>query len=211
MNNRKKWLAQRRLVYSTLALFYRGELIKGLDILDKTNFLQQLVDSIDSSVFKSCTFEIISEIQKYKCDTKYVSLQLNEYQRLFVGPDQILAPLWESVYKTKDKIIFDENELEVRKIYNEAGLDVKKTEPADHLSLELAFMARLSVECSDFITVGTDETLAKQLEFLEKHLLKWNCDWVEKVIKNSSTKFWINLALITQFWLENDYFELENS
>ena len=210
MNNIKGRLDQRQLVYSILALFYREELIKGLDILYSTNFLNQLSDFSNNTTLKSTTNKIINEIENNKKNNDYVKLLFDDYQRLFVGPDHILAPLWESVYSTKDKIIFDENELEVRKFYNKSGLDVKKTEPADHISLELGFMARLCAEESDYAAIENEELLLlKQVDFLKKHLLKWTSSWVEKVNENASTEFWKNFSLITRSWLENDYFELE--
>jgi len=209
MNNIRDRLEQRQLVYLILVLFYRGELIKGLDVLYSTNFLKQLSEFSDNTTLKSTTDKIINEIENNKKNSNYVKLLLDDYQRLFVGPDHILAPLWESVYSTKDKIIFDENELEVRKFYNKSGLDVKKTEPADHISLELGFMARLCAEESDYAAIENEELLLKQVDFLKKHLLKWTSSWVEKVNENASTEFWKNFSLITRSWLENDYFELE--
>ena len=209
MENIKEWLFKRQLVYSILALFYRGELTKGLDNLYNTDFLQQLLDYSDNTILKSSTIKIINDIKDNKNNRDYIKLLLNDYQKLFVGPDHILAPLWESVYRTKDKIIFDETELEIRRLYNKSGLDVKKTEPADHLSLELAFMARLCAVVSVNKAFKINELLVKQLEFLKEHLLKWTLSFVENVKENSSTEFWINWSLITRSWLENDFGELE--
>jgi len=211
MKNIKQWLLKRQLVYSTLALFYRGELTKGLDNLYNTDFLQQLLDYSDNTILKSSTVKIINDIKDNKNDRNYIKLLLDDYQKLFVGPDHILVPLWESVYRTKDKIIFDETELEIRRLYNKSGLDVKKTEPADHLSLELAFMARVCAEVSANETFKMDEILVKQFEFLKEHLLKWTPSFVEKVNENSSTEFWINWSLITRSWLENDFGDLEKN
>lgn len=207
MKNIKEWLDERQLVYLILALFYRGELIRGLDILYNTDFLQKLLVCSDNNMLKSNTNKVIHEIANNKYNTSYMQLLQEDYEKLFLGPDHILAPLWESVYCSKDKIIFDETELVIRKLYNEFGLDVKKTEPADHLSLELAFMARLCVNT----TLKTDEILVNQLKFLKEHLLEWVFPWEEKVNKSASTEFWINWAIITKTWLQNDFSKLEKN
>jgi len=51
-------------VYSILALFYRGELAKGLDNLYNTDFLQQLLDYSDNTILKSSTVKIINEYKR---------------------------------------------------------------------------------------------------------------------------------------------------
>lgn len=209
MNNIKDQLDQRQLVYSIFALFYRGELIKGLDVLYNTYFLQKLSNFSNNTTLKSITNKIINEIENNKTNSNYVKLLLDDYQRLFVGPNHILAPLWESVYCTKYKLIFDENELKVRKLYNKSGLDVRKTEPADHLSLELAFMARMCSTGNDIVTIESEESLLKELKFLNEHLLKWTSSWVKKVNEYAVTEFWKNFSLITRSWLENDFNELD--
>jgi len=209
MNNIKDWLAQRQLVYSVLAIFYRGELEKGLYILYNNNFLKQLLNFSDNTLLKFNTNKLTNEIENNRVNDKYITLLLEDYQNLFVGPDHILAPLWESVYITKDKMIFDETELEIRRFYNKSGLDVKKTEPADHLSLELAFMARLCAQESTSDSLKANEILLKQLNFLKKHLLIWTSAWGEKVNENASTEFWTEFSLMTISWLKGDFDELE--
>lgn len=209
MNNTKEKLAQRQLIYSILALFYRGELAKGLDILQSTDILQQLSDYSSDPLMKSSTYILIKEIETNKDNSNYAKLLLEDYQRLFVGPDHIFAPLWESVYITKDRIIFDESELEIRRLYNKSGLDVKKTEPADHLSLELGFMARLCFEIKIDLTLITDQRLVKQKQFLKEHLLKWTLYLKESINEHALTQFWISFSEITRSWLVMDLFELE--
>lgn len=40
-----------------------------------------------------------------------------DYNRLFVGPGHIVVPLWESIYRTKEKLLFGESEITVRRYY----------------------------------------------------------------------------------------------
>ena len=69
-----------------------------------------------------------------------------DFNRLFVGPGEMLAAPWESVYRSKTKLTFQEPTLQVRATYERFGVQAPAMhrEPDDHLGLELAFMATLS-------------------------------------------------------------------
>ncbi|HSO27591.1 MAG TPA: molecular chaperone TorD family protein, partial [Anaerolineales bacterium] len=69
-----------------------------------------------------------------------------DYNRLFVGPAKVLAPPWESVYLTKERLIFQEQTLQVRGWFRRFGLEVENLyhEPDDHIGLELLFLAHLA-------------------------------------------------------------------
>ena len=49
-------------------------------------------------------------------DTGFLAELRDEYTRLFVGPDKLVAPPWESVYRGEDAMLFQEVTLEVREI-----------------------------------------------------------------------------------------------
>ena len=68
-----------------------------------------------------------------------------DYTRLFIGPGHVLAPPWESVYRSRERLLFDQATLDVRQAYARFGLQAPRLnhEPDDHLGLELAFMFHL--------------------------------------------------------------------
>ncbi|WP_017810672.1 TorD/DmsD family molecular chaperone [Clostridium saccharoperbutylacetonicum] len=160
--------------------------------------------------------EIINELNESD-NFDYKKAILEEHQRLFVGPNELLAPLWKSVYKTKDKLLFGDIELEVRSYYNSVGLDVKPSEAADYLPLQLSFMSQLCSIGQEYNLEGLNadeleklsENLSMQKEFLNKHLLSWVPLWVEVVNKNAGGQFWKGFAELTEGWLENDLIEIE--
>ena len=45
-----------------------------------------------------------------------------DYTRLFIGPDRLPAPPWESAYLTEERLLFQEPTLEVRRAYRKYGL-----------------------------------------------------------------------------------------
>lgn len=209
MDTIKQWITERQNIYSIIALFYHGDLNMGLDILQDTDVLQKFSEYIENPLLSDGAKRIIKEITENKENPQYKKLLLDDYQRLFVGPDHILAPLWESVYQTKDKLIFGESELVVRGFYNSLGLEVKNTEPADHLALELSFMARLCSMTKYNHSQQVIEALTKQQSFLKDHLLKWIPLWTNDVNENAQTKFWSGFALVTKGWLMNDLNEIQ--
>jgi len=209
MDNIKQWLAERRSIYFILALLYDGKIDKALEIIRENDLLQNFAAYIDNTLISVGSGKVIKEIDKNQNNNDYRALILNDYQRLFVGPDEILAPLWESVYKTKDKLLFGEIELEVRRFYNSVELDVKESEPADYLPLELSFMSRLCKIDGENKLEDINKNLVKQHDFLKEHLLSWISSWAGDVNKNAETKFWVGFTQLTKGWLENDLGEIE--
>lgn len=208
MDNLKQWLLERKNIYFMLSLLYTGRIEKGLQILNESNLLHNFANYTDNEYLSIAASKVIQEIEENK-NNNYINLIIDDYQRLFVGPDKILAPLWESVYKTKDKLLFGYIELEVRRYYNSVGLDVKKSEPADFLPIELLFMSRLSQESGKENLEIINECLDKQLNFLKEHLLSWIPLWTEDVNQNAEMQFWKGISQITKRWLEIDLRELK--
>lgn len=138
--------------------------------------------------------------------------QLNEdYDKLFVDPGQLLAPPWESVYRTDKGATADLAPLKVREFYGRHGLAyvLKHKEPEDHYSVELEFMAELIRRQSYYLRTGiVKEALylfKEQQRFLEEHLLKWSLDFTLSVIQNARTEYFQGIALLAHEFLMWDY------
>ncbi len=138
--------------------------------------------------------------------------QLNEdYNKLFVDPCQLLAPPWESVYRTEERATADLTTLKVREFYGRHGLAyvLKHKEPEDHYSVELEFMAELIRRQSYYLRTGiVKEALylfKEQQRFLEEHLLKWSLDFTLSVIQNAHTEYFQGMALLAHEFLMWDY------
>ena len=115
-------------------------------------------------------------------DNGFEDMQV-DYTRLFIGPDEVIAPPWESIYLNDAKLIFQEQTLKVRKWYRDFGLQNEKLhhEPDDHIGLELSFLAYLAqlslqaLEQND--TIKLDQLLRDQQAFLTEHPLRWAQAW----------------------------------
>lgn len=104
-----------------------------------------------------------------------------EYQRLFLAPDQPVS-LWESVWRSKEKLLFTEETSAVRSWYARQGLEIVHVghEAEDHLGLELFFVGWLLDK------QRTDEAEA----FLTEHASEWIPACCEALETHATTAFW---------------------
>jgi TorA maturation chaperone TorD len=133
-----------------------------------------------------------------------------DYTRLFIGPEKLPAPPWESVYLSRDRLLFQKQTMQVRRIYRKFGY-VPSNHPHeadDHLGLELDFMFRLASQTKEDIDQKEFDSaldlLKDQSSFLEEHLLEWVPLFVEDVLKSAETLFFQGMAKILQGYLEQD-------
>lgn len=126
-----------------------------------------------------------------------------DYTRLLMGPGTVIAPPWESVYFSDERLVFQEKTLQVRAWYQRFQLEVANLykEPDDHIGLELAFIAHLAqltlVALDKGERTAFENTLAAQREFLSEHLLAWAPQWCVLVHAQANTDFFRGIALLT--------------
>ncbi len=133
-----------------------------------------------------------------------------DYNRLFVGPGSLLAPPWESVYLSEEKIIFDEHTLLVREFYRTWGVKINRTnkEPDDHIGFQLEFMSVLSAKALEAIEKEDISRLKAiidgQNKFLESHTLRWANQFLDILYRKSEQDFFKALALFSGEYLTMD-------
>jgi len=125
----------------------------------------------------------------------------DDYMALFIGPGNVLAPPWESIYFTKERVIFQEETLQVREWYRRFGLESEKLyhEPDDHIGLELAFISQLASMAFRSLEEGNgqfDALVEAQKDFLSNHTLKWVGSWVDLVLNHAKTDFFKGVSLV---------------
>ena len=103
----------------------------------------------------------------------------SEYTRLFLGPDKLIAPPWESCYTAKERALFQESTLHVRSWYQQysyvpAGYP---SHPDDHISLMMHFLAltteRAKACLEQDLLCGYKSLLEGQKLFEKNHILNW--------------------------------------
>jgi len=127
-----------------------------------------------------------------------------DYTHLFVGPGNVLVPPCESVYFNNERLIFQEETLQVRHWYRRFGLESINLykEPDDHAGLELAFLAHLAQLALEAIEQADEarlnEVLDAQKQFLIDHVGRWIPTWCDLITTHAQTDFYRGLAYVTK-------------
>jgi putative dimethyl sulfoxide reductase chaperone len=129
---------------------------------------------------------------------------LADYTRLFIGPDQVLAAPWESVFFNEERMTFQIETLQVREWYRRFGLEAKNlhNEPDDHIGLELEFMAHLAKSGLAALQQNDapefEKLLDAQRNFMSEHILRWGLAFCKLVETQTRTDFYRGVAMVTR-------------
>lgn len=153
--------------------------------------------------------DFLTSLQFAELDQVVGELKL-EYRRLFIGPNFLPAPLWESVALSREHLMFDEETFRVREAYAQFGLSFIRlnNEPEDHIATELEFVSHL-IERMLALDSQRDKPellnlLEAQIAFLKDHLLKWAPQSFEMLLVTTSCKLYQGLALLVMEFLPCD-------
>jgi len=122
------------------------------------------------------------------------------YARLFVGPHELIAPPYASVYLDGERRVMGDSTMEVIALYREAGLsmDAEFPEVPDHITAELEFMYYLlfkeceSLEQSD--RDGALRFLTLQETFFYRYLARWMQPFCDRIRRGADNEFYARLA-----------------
>ena len=138
-----------------------------------------------------------------------------EYNRLFVGPEHVQCPPYESVYRSDRPdvelgLVMGPSVTDVKRMYGEAGLGMSKElkELPDHIAIELEFMSSLCLkEAESNDQREADLWRARQSEFWRSHLKPWAATFGEMTSLNALSQFYrLSGRLLQQFMEEEaDY------
>ncbi len=122
------------------------------------------------------------------------------YAKLFVGPNELLAPPYGSVYLDGEKKVMGDSTLEAIKMYEEQGLSIDSGfgNLPDHVTVELEFMYYLifkeaeALERSDWDTAL--DLIKTQELFFDKFLGRWVKPFCDKIKEGTENEFYTSLA-----------------
>jgi putative dimethyl sulfoxide reductase chaperone len=149
--------------------------------------------------------KIADSIHRLLVDDEFIQKTKEEYNRLFVGPNSLPAPLWESVYLGREHLLFEEQTLQVRKCYQQHGLHFinENNQPEDHIVIELEFMSYLTQEIIESENDAyTKKVIGDQIHFLNEHLGKWAPKFCEKLINSTEFPLFQSAALLLEEYIE---------
>jgi TorA maturation chaperone TorD len=120
---------------------------------------------------------------------------------LFIGPEAPV-PMWESVWTTEDRLLFESCTSEVQHAFAEFGFEIPDPvrEPSDHLAYELAFVAALLARAADHIRSGEADPARRHVEaaaqFIDRHLVRWAPACLAEVAERARSDFYRGIALL---------------
>ena len=146
-----------------------------LDAVSSEESLQavSLFEGADSDAAKALSAVLLS------CREMDMDAAKDEYTRLFLGPDKLIAPPWESCSTAKERALFQESTLHVRSWYQQYSYVPSgyPSHPDDHISLMMHFLAlttQRAKACLDQgLLCGCRSLLEGQKLFEKNHILNW--------------------------------------
>lgn len=170
-------IVQKLAIYMFLQKFYAGQ----LNHMNKSGW-----ENLLSALSKEISFDKVKKGIEILARFSAGDLEELEFDfnLLFVGPNRLEAPPYESTYRNDQRALMQDETLAVRRFYEKAGLVVsrKNIDPDDHLALELEFVCFL-------LENSIEDEMYDQLyqEFLTKHLFQWiesHCELIREKTKN---------------------------
>ena len=140
-----------------------------------------------------------------------------EHARLFIGPFQLVAPPYGSIYLDEAKTVMGDSTAQVAAFYYACGLHLTDDfhELPDHFAVELEFMSYLAfkqreAEVSDN-KVEVMRLLTLQGEFLDRFLMPWLIPFTSAIIIDDEAPFYKAVAHCTAAFIDADHASLTSA
>jgi len=196
----------RRDAYKGLSDCYR---LPEEELINTLEGLEQVFETLGSEA-RSHIALVRSEI-KGREDVDDLKV---DYARLFVGPYNLLAPPYGSVYLEGERKVMGDSTMDIQKRYAEVGLTTAKffKEIPDHIRAELEFMYFLIFKEIEAIQEGSFENvsgfLLKQRSFLQDHLAIWVKGLAQNIEVHCQKNFYRGVAMATRIFISEDFSEI---
>ena len=134
-----------------------------------------------------------------------------EHARLFVGPFQLVAPPYGSIYLDEAKTVMGDSTARVAAFYHACGLHLADDfhELPDHFAVELEFMSYLAFKQREAEVSGNKaevtRLVALQREFLDRFLLPWLEPFTAAIITDGEAPFYQAIARCTAAFINADH------
>ncbi|ADD68885.1 cytoplasmic chaperone TorD family protein [Denitrovibrio acetiphilus DSM 12809] len=154
--------------------------------------LAELIKEKDAS-FRDDAEKLVNSLKEL--DAQELML---DYAALFVGPFQLQAPPYGSVYLDVAKTVNGESTAAVTDIYRKFALNVKPDmrEPADHIAIELEFIHTALITIGNMKAENKDTTETENVfnDFISDYYHPFVSRMCELIEKNASTDFYKSIG-----------------
>lgn len=161
---------------------------KYLNLIVRKKYLEDFPFSSNKDIKKGIDLLIESIV---KLDgTNNIQILSWDYNRLFIGPSEILAPPRMSAYRDSKGLE------ETFKKYGYLPKNLKLG--VDHISNLFDFMSRLSVRSIEYLDDynKTMEIIQDQKIFFENYINSWICRFIENIEKYHRTDYFMGTAFL---------------
>ena len=123
-----------------------------------------------------------------------------DYAFLFLGVGRENVSLCESAYRSEGGLLFQDSYFDIVKRYGDTGVTKRQDypEPEDHLSVEMAYMARLCRLTITSILAEKNGDIRRyytcQKNFLHDHVIPWVPTFSESLLKADPSPFYTAVA-----------------
>ncbi len=134
-----------------------------------------------------------------------------EHARLFIGPFQLVAPPYGSIYLDDAKTVMGDSTARVAAFYHACGLELADDfhELPDHFAVELEFISFLAFKQREAELSGDEGEVTRivslQQEFLARFLMPWLTPFTSAVITDGEAPFYQAIARCTAAFITADY------
>ncbi|MBT3210013.1 MAG: molecular chaperone TorD family protein [Bacteroidetes bacterium] len=158
---------------------------------------QEQIDFLSN--FEHQVYEDVLALKEALKNEDALELQ-RDFSKLFVGPFDLQASPYGSVYLEQEKSLFGESTEDVVRFYQEENLDIKSNNVPDYIGLELEFIYYLQGRKIELLHDGlVDKSLEyakKQKNFMQNHICLWVDKFSAKLYSNAQTSFFRNLGTL---------------
>lgn len=134
-----------------------------------------------------------------------------EHARLFIGPFQLVAPPYGSVYLDDTKTVMGDSTAKVAAYYHASGLQLADDfhELPDHFAVELEFMSYLAFKQREAEASGDKDEVVRvvslQREFLDRFLIPWLAPFTSAIINDDEAPFYQAISRCTVAFINADH------
>lgn len=134
-----------------------------------------------------------------------------EHARLFIGPFQLVAPPYGSIYLDDAKTVMGDSTARVAAFYHACGLVLADDfhELPDHFAVELEFMSYLAFKQREAEVSGDKAEEARvvglQQEFLGRFLMPWLEPFTSAIITDGEAPFYQAIARCAAAYITADH------
>lgn len=135
---------------------------------------------------------------------------LLDYSRLFLGPFDILAKPYGSVYLDDEKVVMGDSTLSALSCYRQGGFSPAEDfkEMPDHVAIELEFLYLLCFREAQALTEQDDVAAAGnrslRREFLQDHLGRWVLEFSSRVRAGARSDFYQGLGALLATFIQQE-------